>query len=325
MNTEARPQAEALWAWLQQNALAEGPLPPAAPSSPWYLSLMLGLGAWFAGLLAMLASLLTWNLSGGDDFAVLALLWGVPGLFLLCLRRAHVFADQLGLALLVAGECAAVTAIGNALDAVRPTLFASFVLCVMVALLVRRSAAQIINVLAACVCWVLWLRWSLLGNPWDLRHDAASIALPHALLVWALCWGPILGGLLWIVASEAHWLASRWSGFLHSALGALVVALALVTPLADPLGGLFWRESDGARNWLALWPLLSMFAAAVAAAVCFQQRRRGLLMVSLMGLLVHVGHFYYLLGVSLIAKSALMLLIGIGLLLLAWRHRETRA
>ena len=315
----------ALWQWLLERGFASGDAPALAAGPVWYLGLMLGIAAWFAGLLLMLVTVLVWNVSGTESLLPLALLWGVPGLLLLRVDGLGVFPWQLGLALLVAAECAAVAALGSALDRAEPTLFASALLFAGMAVLAARPAARVLNVLAACVAWVLALRWSLLGEPWLYWREEAPPALSAVLMVWLLCWGPMLLVALSIARSEAQWMATRWAEPLRAALVGVILALAFATPLSDPFGGLLLRESDGSRDWLALWPLLSLLAAGVAAAVAFQQRARLLLGAGLLGLLVHVASFYFALGVSLLAKSLLMLLMGAALLAAAYRLREARA
>lgn len=326
MRPELAMERDRLWQGLVARGWAQGPVPAAETGQVWYLSLMLGAAAWFAGLLLMLTTALVWNLSGSAAFLPLALLWGVPGLLLLRVRGMGVFPWQLGLALLIAGECAAVVAIGSALKDAEPTLFASAVLFAGVAAIAPRPAARVLNVLAACAAWVMCLRWSLLGEPWmHYRDEDLRPTLIHALMVWLLCWGPILAALLSIVRSEARWMATHWADLLRAAVIGLALALAFATPLADPFAGLFVRDSDGSRDWLALWPLLSLMAAGVATCVAFHQRMRALLAVCLSGLLLHVAHFYFALGVSLLAKSVVMLLMGAALLGLAAGLREGKA
>ncbi|WP_395789392.1 DUF4401 domain-containing protein [Aquimonas sp.] len=309
-----------LWQRLRSEGLLSGEPPQQQPSAPWYLGLMLGVAAWFAGVLAMLACVLTWSLSGGDEFAVLAVLWISPGLMLLRMQNFGVFAHQLGLALLIAGEIAAAVALATWLDEPQPTLLAGGVLCAVLAVLAARPAARVLNVLAACACWVLFLRWSLTGEPWAWR-EAATPALAPTLLTWALAWLPMLAALGLLVRSEAQWMGRAQAPFLRAVLLGLMLALAFATPLSDPLAGLLGvQESDGRRNWLALWPLLSLFAAGAAAAVAavaLQQRMRVMVAVCLFGLLLHLANFYYALGVSLLAKSLLMVVMGAGLLIAA--------
>lgn len=318
MKPERAVEYERLWNTLG----APGPAPAFAAGPAWYLSLMLGTAAWFSGVLGMLVTGLIWNLSGSGAFLPLAVLWGVPGLLLLRVQGMGTFPSQLGLSLLIAGECAAVAAIGLAFEKPEPTLFGSTLLFAGIAAVAPRPAARVLNVLAACAAWVLCLRWSLLGEPWQHWSQASRPPLSMAVFTWLVCWAPLIAALLAIVRSEAHWMATRWAGLLRSLIVGLILALAFATPLADPLSGFVWRDSDGSRDWMALWPLLSLVAGMVATAVAFHQRLRVLLAVCLFGLLLHVGHFYYALGVSLLAKAVVMLLMGASLLGLAWALRE---
>lgn len=301
---------------------APGPLPVPVEAPVWYLALMLGAAAWFSGLLLMGVTAIIWGPDGSGDFLGLALLWGLPGLWLLRGPSRTPFAGQLGLALLIAGECAAVVALAIALDDPVLVLFASALLFAGVAVVAATPAAQSLNVLSAVVAWVLWLRWSLIGEPWDVEARPALVA---ALVAWLLCWGPLVVALLLLAAHEARWMATRAAGLARATLAALLVALAFATPLTQPFAGLITRESDGSRDWLALWPLLSLFAAGIALAVAWQQGQRILAGLCGAGLLLHVAHVYYALGVSLIAKSVVMLLTGAGLLALAaWLREERR-
>jgi hypothetical protein len=310
-------EGAALWQQLRDEGLLSGEPPLRQPGSPWYLGLMLGVAAWFAGVFAMLVCVLTWSLSGGDDYAVLALLWVSPGLVLLRVQNLGAFAHQLGLALLIAGEIAAAVALATWLDEPQPTLLAGSLLCALLATLAARPAAQVLNVIASCACWVLFLRWSLIGEPWAWREVPAPALLP-TLLAWALAWLPMLLALWPLIRAEARWMASAQAPLLRAVLIGLLLALAFATPLSDPLAGLLSvQESDGERNWLALWPMLSLFAAGAAAAVAFQQRMRVMVAVCLFGVLLHLVHFYYALGVGLLAKSLLMLVMGSGLLIAA--------
>lgn len=318
MHPEGSAERDRLWQ--QFGASGAPPTPVAGPV--WYLGLMLGAAAWFAGLLLMLVTVITWNPSGSGDFLSLALFWGIPGLLLLRMPSSQLFTAQLGLALLIAGECAAVIALGSHFEEPEPTLLASALLFAVVATVAARPAAQGLNVVSAAVAWVLWLRWSLLGAPWDTDVEARP-ALIASLTVWLLCWGPLLVALVLIVLHEARWMATRASGLLRATTAALIVTLAYATPLTQPFAGLITRDSDGSRDWLALWPLLSLLAAGVATAAAWQQGQRALLGLCGAGLLVHLAHVYYALGISLIAKSVVMLLMGAALLGLATRLQES--
>ena len=77
-------------------------------------------------------------------------------------------------------------------------------------------------------------------------------------------------------------------------------------------------------NWLVVWPLLAVAAALFAGLCAFRLRHRALIGVAIAGALLHLIQFYYLLGVSLVVKSYIMLALGTALLLAA-RAIDTRA
>ena len=59
-----------------------------------------------------------------------------------------------------------------------------------------------------------------------------------------------------------------------------------------------------------LWPLLAMFAALFAMLCAIRVRSKALLGAGIAAALLHVAQFYYLLGTTLLVKSAVMLVIG---------------
>jgi hypothetical protein len=306
-------ESRLLWQRLLDAGLASGEPPSAPAHNIWYVELGLGAAAWLAALFSLIASALVFNLSGGDQFAWLALLWGVPALLLLRLPSDNAFVGQLGLALLIAADLAAVVALASAFEAVPPVLFACIPLFTISGALSGRYSARVLSFIAACVSWVLLLRWQLIGEPWSHREDSES-SLALALLTWALAWLPLLALAIALVRFEPRWMGRREAALIRAMITAVLITLAIATPLTDPFAGWFVRESDGARNWLALWPLLSLLASAAAAAIAFHQRAHVLLAFCLAGVLLHAGHFYYALGVSLLSKSVLMLLAGLALL-----------
>jgi uncharacterized membrane protein len=68
---------------------------------------------------------------------------------------------------------------------------------------------------------------------------------------------------------------------------------------------------------------LSAGAALAAVAAAFALGLRGLMGAGVLAVLLHVSHFYYALGTSLLLKSLLMLAMG-GAMLLAARGLAQR-
>ena len=103
---------------------------------------------------------------------------------------------------------------------------------------------------------------------------------------------------------------------LRPVLTGLLVALALASPASHPLDGLvFWGpEGPAPTSWLALWPLLSLGAAIWALWLAHRVRSGALMGTAIAGALLHVFHFYMLLGATLLLKSAVMLALGVALL-----------
>jgi uncharacterized membrane protein len=98
-----------------------------------------------------------------------------------------------------------------------------------------------------------------------------------------------------------------------------MLALSVGTWASEPFAALPWRTppSEIPVNWLTLWPLLGVAAALFAGVCAFRLRHRAMIGVAIAGALLHLVQFYYLLGVSLVVKSYIMLALGGGLLLAA--------
>lgn len=65
--------------------------------------------------------------------------------------------------------------------------------------------------------------------------------------------------------------------------------------------------------------MLSAGAALAAVAAAFALGSRALMGACIVATLLHVSHFYYALGTSLLLKSTLMLLMGAAMLFAARR------
>jgi uncharacterized membrane protein len=74
----------------------------------------------------------------------------------------------------------------------------------------------------------------------------------------------------------------------------------------------FWeREAGGRTDWLALWPLLSAGASILALALAHALRSRSLMGAAIAAALLHLFHFYMLVGATLLTKAVIMAVIGL--------------
>jgi len=67
-------------------------------------------------------------------------------------------------------------------------------------------------------------------------------------------------------------------------------------------------------GWFAIWPLLSALAALGALAAAFALGSRGLMGICILAALVHMSHFYYAMGTTLLVKALIMMVMGVACL-----------
>lgn len=292
--------------------------PPATPARPWYIGLLLGVSGWLAGgfLLVFVAMLFRPDSAGAATVAGTVLLASAWALFKV--DRDGAFTSQLALALSFAGQCLLLFAMTEHSRALASVAGAAFVLQAAMLLLMPNRLHRLMSALFALIAWALMWRFGLFGEPsWSTANGNAA-SLPAALVGWLITWLPV-GGVLWLlIRHEPAWIARGWAPVLRPALTGLVVGIAFATLVSYPLESFRWWGSAPVRtDWLALWPLLSAGAALAAVAASFALGSRALMGACIVAALLHVSHFYYALGTSLLFKSLLMLLMGAALLFVA--------
>jgi hypothetical protein len=188
------------------------------------------------------------------------------------------------------------------------------------------ALARAIAAFFACIAWALAIRFAWWGEGnWDALR--AQVSLAPAIVGWFVIWIPIAALAFAALAAEPQWMAHDARRIVRPALGGLLLALTFGTFASVPFDAfdVFWRSSSEPHtNWLVLWPLLNVAAALAAGFGAFRLRSTALVGVAIAAALLHVVQFYYVLGTTLVIKSAIMLiagavLLGAGILL---RRRE---
>jgi hypothetical protein len=123
-----------------------------------------------------------------------------------------------------------------------------------------------------------------------------------------------------IMRGEARWMALSARAFVRPALVGMLLAVALVSLVTEPFATLLLGDESFGRDltWWSLLPLLSIGLAVFGAWSAFCLRSFGLLGLALVAAIGYLGRFYYLYGATLLAKSAIMLLLGAVMFGVAW-------
>ena len=302
--------------------MSESTMADNAAERPLAISLLLGVSGWAAGLFMLVFVALLFHPEGTGQAALsgAVLLAAAWGLFRADRDGAQVFVAQLALALSIAGQCLMLYAMSEHAHGIAPIAGAALLLQTVLALAMPNGLHRTLSTLFATIAWALTLRFALFGEPEFWRSGAAPqvASLPAALAGWLFAWVPVAVGLWWAIRSEPAWRARGWQSVFRPIVTGLIAGLAFATLASHPFESFRWFGSGEVNvGGLALWPLLSAIGALAAVAAAFALRRRALMAVCVVAVLLHVSHFYYALGASLLIKSVLMIVMGGGLLLAA--------
>jgi len=325
---------QALLNELQSRGLVAASVHAAEPETdnahdrPWYIGLLLGVSGWLAGLflLGFVALLFQPHKAAEAAFAGAVLLAAAWGLFKA--DRDGAFVTQLALALSIAGQCLMVFAMNEHARSLGPIAASALALQIVLALAMPNPLHRTLSTFFATIAWALTVRFALFGEPEFWHGDREVVAsLGQSLGGWLLAWLPVGAGLLLLMRNEPGWMARGWQPVARPVLTGLIIGLAFATVASQPFESWRWFGAGPApQNWLALWPMLSALAALGGVAAAFALRNRALMGVCVLAALLHVSHFYYALGTSLLLKSLLMFAMGVALLLAArWFAQGERA
>jgi hypothetical protein len=292
-----------------------------ANDRPWFIAALLGAAGWLAGVfvLSFVYLLFEPESAAGYGMAGAILLAAAYGLYLA--DRAGSFFEQLALALSIAGQIAISIAVAEGTESAAATTAAVTVMQIALLVILPNALARSLAAFFACVAWALTVRavwWD--RSLFDFRGE--PIAMAPALLGWLAIWAPIIAAQEWLVRNEREWLASPLRRIARPASSGAIAALAIATWVSEPFSSLPFVARSDVTSWLALWPLLGVLTALYAAVCAARLRARALLGLAIAGGLVHAMQFYYVLGTTLVVKSAIMLAVGAALLTAAWALRR---
>jgi hypothetical protein len=310
------------------------PFPIDAEHRPWFVSLLLGIAGWLAGifLLAFIGMLLDLESRSAIFVAGMVLLGGAWALY--HTDRNAAFLDQLALAFSIAGQIAVAWAM---LEEVRSGFVIAATLLVIqlaVLLVMPNKTARTIAALFAVIAWVFTVRF-LVRPDWgdlilfeddDKADRFGAWTIPVA---WLVTWVPLIALARWLTLREKVWMALPLRVFARPVLTGALLGLSLAGIATEPFTRLaLGMEAVGVElSWLGLFPLLSIALAMFAAWCAFHIHSFGLAGFAALASLLHLSRFYYLYGTSLTWKSLIMLclgaiMLGVGVLM---QRREASA
>jgi Domain of unknown function (DUF4401) len=290
---------------------------------PWYISLLLGVCGWFAGLfvLVFVALLFRPTTPSAMLFCGALLIAAAWGLYKI--DRNGTFVAQLALAFSLAGQVLVVFGLSHDLKNIaRPALIA-FALQTLLVFIMPNALHRTISALFACAALAVTVTYTLFADTNSYRYGMETLnptpSLSYGLAGWAITWLPIAAFTYWLIRHEARWMARGWQAVARPALSGLIIGLAFATLISHPFEMFKWSGRNvNDLGWLALWPLLSAIAAVGAIAAGFALKSRALMGIGLVGALLHTSHFYYALGTTLLLKSLIMAVMGLALLGVAY-------
>lgn len=287
---------------------------------PWFVSAVLGGAGWLAGVFVLFFVYLLFEPDSAPELGVVGVILVAAAYALYRADRRGAFLSQLALAFSIAGQLSLCGAFGAGTESVAATAAITAVMQIGLLFVMPNALARTLAAFFGCVAWAIAVRFAF----WDrslFDSPSAPVALLPALIGWLVIWVPLVATVEWLVRHEPEWLATDLRRVGRAASNGLIAALAVATWASEPFAGLPFGGTP-VTSWLALWPLLGTALAAYAAFCALRFRSRALLGLAIAGALLHTLQFYFVLGVSLVTKSAIMVAVGAALLAAAWALRR---
>lgn len=339
--------SEALWTRLQADGLVEGERPAADKIvSPWYVRAMLGIAGWigafflvlfvgvgFAALMNDGASMIglgglccggawfVFSKFDGNDFAEqFALVISLVGQMLICVGLAvFVKPEQAAYYLLLAAvEAGLAFLIPNFLHRVLATSGAAVATALAIYLLQLHGLSAPLLCAGLVFVWLEPKRWAGDGRLWRPVGYGLVLALLLAELFRLAGAGDMFGA-----SGSTYGAPQTWFAIHGPMIGRGLIAL-LLGWLAFAICRREGLATNGRTTMIAVaaalaFGLLAIDAPGLASSVLvllvgFAAGNRILMGVAILSLLGFVGHYYYSLHATLLEKSGLLAVTGLGLL-----------
>ena len=321
MNTPAFQ--EFLMLLRQRNVIPEKAPPRETLERPWFVALLQGVAGWLAGMfLLFFIGLMFKPESTASIFTLGALLLaGAWGLY--HADRNAVFLDQLALAISIAGQFAVGWGIVKDHMSGLPIAATMLGLQIFVLVVMPNKTARTLAALFATTAWVFTVRFLLRPESGE-RMFFGEVGQPVQPLLgmwaapvgWLITWVPLLALTTWLIRNEAQWMSSGVRAYARPLLIGVLLGLSMGSVDVLPVNLFAFGAERGNQpfTWWALFPLLSVGLAMASAYGAFLVRSNGLLGSAVLAALLHLSHFYYLYGTTLMWKSVIMLTVGALLL-----------
>jgi hypothetical protein len=303
---------------LQKNGIISAAAPGAPGDTtdrPWFVSLLQGVAGWLAGIFLLVFIGLAFKPESSPALFGLGAFLLAAAWFMYYADRHGAFLDQLALAISIAGQIAVAAAV------LKDNFSA---LNTSVTVVMPNKIARTLAALFATAAWVYTVRFFIRPDNiesvfYTERYSGmvdmfGAWTLPVA---WLLTWVPVLALTAWLILRESQWMASSVRRLARPLLTGLLLGLSIGAIIAEPFTVVFLGAEVWGRgiDWLAIFPLLSIALALVAAYGAFRVRNIGLLGFAVFAAMLHLARFYYLYGTMLLWKSVIMLFVGAALLL----------
>lgn len=305
----------------------------SALAVPWYARMVVGIGAWITAIIAVFLGGMILVALGAEDYDSGALVMGIIylgfGLWWLRNTEGRLYATQLGVAVCAAGSALIALGVGLVTEDLWATTLAS---AAMTALIITTTSQRTLQFLAALLTAVLFIG-ALLEQNIPFYFDIVAIAGPVGVAL--LLWPPkrdmeptavalllllpvfaIFGGvdtMFWQVSKAGGWFAKvlhivifLWLVVLHgqristtdvrTRLTIFAIAAVVVSVLLPPGGS----------------------AALVILMLGFVLGSRGLALCGVLLQIHYIWRFYYDMDLTLLAKSGMLIAVGIVLLITWW-------